>query len=300
MGRFSVRRIAMIAVIGIGVIVALAGAALAAWMGPDGMRTSGPQPVDTDASVIVTDIDVLDWNNAHVHINATFDGPKAVFIGMGNAVDVQDFLSDAERVQVTEFEMPWSIETEEIAGEPTLAAAPTAIDWWQAHSAGIGGAGIDFVVPPEASQVVIMGFEGSDLSGMTLEVGYSLPIGFTGALGLIPAGLGSAFAAWWIGSGRPVLLEREEDVGRSVLAVDPEDDEIVYVWIDEDGVEHEVGADEVHDFEVVEEPPGSDDVVYVWIDDDGVEHEISPDEAQGLEVVEERVDDVRDGEGRAR
>ena len=84
----------------------------------------------------------------------------------------------------------------------------------------------------------------------------------------------------------------------------------MYVYVDEDGVEHEISAEEAAQYEVVEgrahrrageraggrgprapdsEPDAADDepATYFWVDEHGIEHEVSADELHEFELYDE-------------
>ncbi|MFI5425582.1 hypothetical protein [Aeromicrobium sp. UC242_57] len=80
------------------------------------------------------------------------------------------------------------------------------------------------------------------MSGLTVTAAYGVSGGFTKGLAMLLGGLGLG----WLG----LLLRRR------------------HLWSDE---------------WAADEQETSDEVIYVYVDDDGVEHEISAEEAEGLE-----------------
>jgi len=293
----------------LGVIVAVAGAAIMVVLGPDSRVTTGPHAVETDAIAVVTAPKVVRWADVQVDVLAEVPVRKPIFIGVANAVDVQDFVGRTQRLEVTSFDRPWTIRTRDVEGLPNLPGAPTALDWWLDSSAGLGGASISTRLPDQTVSVAILSVGSSNLSGLQVTVAYGVTGGFAKGIALLL--LGAALV--WLG----VLLQRRM---RRADGVDDLGEEIVYVYVDEHGVEHEISAEEAADLEVVEEvevhdadeppPPAAaaepapepepapevDDaeevVVYVYVDDDGVEHEISADELAEFEVVD---DDEEEG-----
>lgn len=233
------RRAAGCAAVGVGLIAAFAGLGLAVFLGPDGRRDTGPKAVDVDGSVIVTAPQVLSWSGITIHIDANVDPGEAVFIGLGNAVDVSDYVAEARYVKVTSYEHPWDIEHHTVEGRNGLPAAPTAVDWWIAHSGGVGGANFSALLPDETVQLAIVGLGGAELSGLRLNLAYSLPIGFWGSLGIVLCGVGVAFMGGLSLRGRRLWRG-----GRGLRGAGISDDEFVYVFVDPDGVEHELGASE--------------------------------------------------------
>ena len=124
----------------LGAALALAGTALAVVLGPDSRFTTGPHAVDTDGVAIVTRPGVITWTGLQVDVLAEVPVNKPVFVGIGNSVDVQNYVRRTRRLEVTSFSTPWNVTTREVKGIPSLPAAPTALDWWYSGAAGLGGA----------------------------------------------------------------------------------------------------------------------------------------------------------------
>lgn len=232
----------------LGVLIALLGAAVMVVLGPDSRLTTGPHPIETDAIAVVAAPDAIRWADVQVDVLAEVPARKPVFLGIGNAVDVQDFVGSTRRLEVTGFQRPWDLTTREVDGEPNLPGAPTALDWWLDSAAGLGGATISTQLPDETVSIAVLSVGSSNLSGLEVTLAYGVRGGFAkgGALFLLGAGL--AWLGVLVRRGRPDHLPVDDDEP-------PEDvrEEVVYVFIDEDGVEHEVGEDELADFEIVDE-----------------------------------------------
>ena len=128
------------AVLALGAVVAVFGLALMAILGPDGRFTSGPHAVNATGVAVVTAPTVLSWKNVEVEILAEVSANKPVFVGMANSVDLQAYMKGVKRLEVTSFETPWEVRTRQAAGQDALPGAPTAVDWWRAYAAGLGGA----------------------------------------------------------------------------------------------------------------------------------------------------------------
>lgn len=283
----------------LGMVVAISGVATMVVLGPDSRITTGPHAIETDAVAVVTAPKVIRWADVQVDILAEVPVRKPIFIGIGNAVDVQDFVARSQRLEITKFKRPWDLDTREVKGTPNLPGAPTAVDWWIDSSAGLGGASISARLPDQTVSVAILSVGSSNLSGLEVTLAYGVAGGFAKGVALLLLGL----ALLWVG----VLVlrglwSRDEEDGDG-------DEEVVYVYIDEDGVEHEISSEEAADLEVVEaveeveepvvpepEPvpvpgpesePVAETVVYVYVDEDGVEHEVSEDELAEFEVVDE-------------
>ncbi|MEG9226321.1 hypothetical protein [Aeromicrobium sp. Sec7.5] len=295
----------------LGVLIAVAGIAVMVVLGPDGRVTTGPHAIDTDAAAVVTAPGVVSIVGVQVDLLVEVPIDKPVFVGVGNTVDVQDYLQDTARVEVTSYEAPWTIETRDVEGQPNLPSAPTALDWWFVAQAGLGGADISLTLPDEPLSIAVVAVGSTNLSGLEVTMAYGIRGGFGRGAGIALLGIGLA----WFG----VLLRRrhvwrvDQPVDDVLLAEEVEEVE-VYVYVDEHGVEHEIDPAELDGFEVVDEQPpqpvaspnpdpgpeiaavsepAPDEVtaVYVWVDDDGVEHEVTEDELHEFEVVDDEPDE---------
>jgi hypothetical protein len=278
------------ALVVLGVLLGAIGAAAMVALGPDNRFTTGPHAIETDDIAVVTAPRAIRWADVQVDILAEVPVRKPIFVGIGNAVDVQDYLAKTQRLEVTSFKRPWKLQTRQIKGKPNLPSAPTAVDWWIDSSAGLGGASISMQLPDETVSVAIVSVGSSNLAGLQVTLAYGVKGGFAkgGALVLIGA------AAVW--AGLLVRRQREDYDEDDVLDMD-EDEDVVYVYVDDDGTEREISASEAADLEVVEvveevvtveEPePVEEQVVYVYVDDDGIEHEVSAEELAEFEIVDE-------------
>nr|MCW2727051.1 hypothetical protein [Aeromicrobium sp.] len=225
----------------LGVLAAIAGVAVMVVLGPDSRLTTGPHAIETDDIAVVTAPEVIRWADVQIDVLAEVPVRKPIFVGLGNAVDVQDFVGKAQRLEVTEFKRPWELGTRDVEGTANLPGAPTALDWWIDSSAGLGGASISTRLPDQTVSLAILSVGSSNLSGLEVTVAYGVKGGFAKGLALLLLGLGLV----WLG-----LL-----VVRGLRAGDGDDleEEVVYVYIDEDGVEHEISAEEAARLDVVEE-----------------------------------------------
>jgi hypothetical protein len=295
-----VRRLAWPAVV-LGAVLAVLGIAVMLVLGPDSRFTTGPHDVDTDGVAVVTAPGVISWRNLRVDVLVEVPVDKPVFVGLGNTVDVQDYVGGTQRLEVTSFRVPWTVRTREVDGRPALPGAPTALDWWLADSAGLGGAAISTRLPDESVSLAVLAVGASDLSGLRVTFAYGVEGGFargTAALlvgvGLVWGGLLLRRAPAAVGTGGADAVELEEV------------EEVVYVFVDERGVEHEVSAEEAERLQARlaggtpqeptpaaapapagPEPAAVEEVVYVFVDEDGVEHEVPADQLDAYQVVDD-------------
>ncbi len=231
----------------LGALMSLLGIAMMVVLGPDSRVTSGPHIVDTNGIAVVTAPKTISWTGVRMTVLAELPVNKPVFVGLGNAVDVDNYVKNTKRLEVDEFHRPWEVHTRTIKGEENLPAAPTALDWWLADSAGLGGASIDTTLPDQTVSLAILSVGFSNLKGLKVTVGYGIKGGFAKGSGLVLFGFGGI----WLGTQlrRGQEFWREEEYEDDDL--DDEDfDDVVYVYIDEHGVEHEISADEAADYDV--------------------------------------------------
>lgn len=281
----------------LGLLCALLGLSMAVVLGPDGRRTTGPHTVDVDSSVLVTAPRVITWGDVKVDVLVEVPAKKPVFIGLGNTVDVENLVANVQRTEVTKFETPWKPTLKAHDGEqPTVRGAPTALDWWIADSAGLGGASISTTLPDEPTSIAVVAIGASSLSGLKVTLAYGIAGGFFKGLGLAFVGAGLFLGGRILRRGESPLEEGD------LRGNDEDDEEVVYVYVDDDGVEHVLTEDEIDDaqFEVIvedeDEPEPEPEPRYVWIDDDGVEHEMTQAELDELGDDVEIVDDEQEGD----
>lgn len=321
----------------------LAGLALMVVLGPDSRFVTGPHEVDTDGIAVVTAPRVISYSGLRIDVLAEVPVNKPVFVGLGNTVDVQDYLGAAQRLEVTSFSTPWEPRAREVEGTPALPGAPTALDWWISDSAGLGGASISTTLPDETVSLAILSVGATNLSGLQVTFAYGLEGGFAQGAGLALLGVGGLIGGRALVRDDELFLDDDDDDEELYEEVE----EVVYVYVDEDGVEHEISEqeaerltqeqeDEAHpasteepvtaaaserppaianvvtagdivagvvptepEPELEPEPtPIPERVVYVFVDEDGVEHEVGEDELADFEVVDD--DEAgQDEEGRA-
>ena len=233
----------------LGVAAVVLGVGAMVVLGPDSRVTTGPHAIETDDIAVVTAPRAIRWADVQVDVLAEVPVRKPVFIGIGNAVDVQDYMSRTQRLEITSFSRPWDVDTREVGGQPNLPGAPTALDWWIESSAGLGGASISTRLPDQTVSIAVVSVGSSNLAGLKISLAYGVKGGFAKAGGLVLLGLAVVVLGQVIRRGRD-----QEDVDEGDADVDDQDvEEVVYVYVDEDGVEHEVGEDELAEFEIVDE-----------------------------------------------
>lgn len=232
------------ALMALGAVVAVVGIVGAVVLGPDSRFTTGPHPVDTSGTVVVTTPGVITHRGVQVDVLAEVPVNKPVFVGLGNAVDVQDLVSRTERLEVTSFSTPWEVEMRQVDGQPGLPGAPTALDWWITDSAGLGGASISTTLPDETVSLAVLAVGSTNLSGLQVSLAYGVRGGFASSLALVLLGTGGVLGGNALRRGQRLFVEEVEDLEEIEYV-----EEVVYVVVGEDGEEHELSAEEVAELE---------------------------------------------------
>ncbi len=242
----------------LGAVCAVAGLAAMIVLGPDSRFTTGPHAIDTDGIAVVTAPSAIRWKGVQVDLLAAVPVNKPVFVGIGNSVDVENYIKETRRIEVTSFSTPWNLKVRNVEGREGLSGAPTALDWWLAGSAGLGGARISTLLPDETVSAAILSVGSSNLQGLEVSYAYGIKGGFATGGGLLLAGLGGIWGGALIRRAEGYWDEDEADTvfaRRRVAAPGDaveEIEEVVYVYVDEDGVEREISAEEAAGYEVVE------------------------------------------------
>lgn len=242
----------------LGAVCAVAGLAAMIVLGPDSRFTSGPHAIDTDGIAVVTAPAAISWKGVQVDVLAEVPVNKPVFVGIGNSVDVENYVKETRRIEVTSFSTPWNLKVRNVDGRDGLSGAPTALDWWLAGSAGLGGARISTLLPDETVSAAILSVGSSNLQGLKVSYAYGIKGGFAKGAALVLVGLGGMWGGALIRRGEGLWDEEEaETVFARRRAAGPDEtveeiEEVVYVYVDEDGVEHEISAEDAAGYEVVE------------------------------------------------
>lgn len=252
----------------LGVLSALAGIAVMIVLGPDSRFTTGPHQIDTDGIAVVTAPKVITWKGVQIDVLAEVPVNKPVFVGIGNSVDVENYVKDTRRLEVTSFSTPWNVQTRNVDGREGLSGAPTALDWWIADSAGLGGARISAQLPDQTVSAAILSVGSSNLQGLQVSFAYGIRGGFAKGAGMLLLGIGVAWGGSLIRRGEGLQDEDVVLARRRTPEHDGEDDveeieEVIFLYIDEDGVEHEISVEEAAGYDVVEvvvEEDGAEDL----------------------------------------
>ena len=192
---------------------------------------------------------VISWADVQVDLLAEVPVRKPVFVGIANSVDVENYVGKTQRLEVTGFETPWTVRTHEVKGRGNLPGAPTTSTGGSRQSAGLGGASISTQLPDETvSGGGPLGRLDDNLSGVEISLG----VRHQGRLlqGASPcccSGLAAVWSGWWSADAGLWLAGPYDEEGPII------EEEVVYVYVDEDGVEHEMSAEEAQEYDVVDE-----------------------------------------------
>jgi hypothetical protein len=178
-----------------GVVLIVVGAACAAVVGTDDGLSSGTHRLTSDGSAIVTADTVLDRVGPTVSVAVTTPDGGPVFVGLANAVDVDDYLAGSPVTRVDSFSFPWDVQTTAVDGRLAPQADPRDLDWWLASDSGKGSASIDFPLPDDVVDVVIMDPDRGTGFAADVTVTAQIPGLFWGAIAVAAFGVGLVLAA---------------------------------------------------------------------------------------------------------
>lgn len=220
------RRAAGWALLFVGVLLVLLGAAAAFLFGPDDAVATGPHALSSDGVAVITAPAVLGYAGPAVEVTvATVDGKQPVFVGIANDIDAQDYLAGASYTQIDSLSLPWDVTTTQVPGDEVPAATPRDLDWWLVRDEGLGTARISFRLPD--SPVDIVAIDPDLQPGLRIEVTATLVQkgAFVGGLATAVSGLGLLTAGWVFASRarvRPVAGPYRPDAPQTEAQSEPE------------------------------------------------------------------------------
>jgi hypothetical protein len=195
------RRRGGLALIALGVLSVLLGAALAVAFGPDNEIGTGPHRLSTRGQAIVTAPEALAWAGPQVRLTVhSVDPGRSLFLGVAHDVDVRDFLDGVPQTRIDTIALPWRVTTTPIPGSGLPKGDPSDVAWWYADTQGHGTASLTWRLPDTAADVVILDPLGGD--GLTVDVTAAVvaPGAFVVGLALVVLGLGVAVFGWAVRS----------------------------------------------------------------------------------------------------
>jgi hypothetical protein len=168
-----------------GLVVTVAGALAAFWLvGPDNTISAPGRALSSSGLAVVTAPNLLDRHGPTLHVTAT--GDKPLFVGVGQDIDVRDYLSSAAHTRLIRFEPPATFGLQEMRGSTDKLVAPGKLDWWVART-GSGESTLAWPIQDGRYDVVVMNADGSPAVGAQVRFGIEVHRSF----GLSLVGLGA-------------------------------------------------------------------------------------------------------------
>jgi hypothetical protein len=181
----------------VGVVIAIAGGAIMALFGSDGVLQTGRESVSTPTAALVSETatisDTADFadavGNTRIRVSARADGGKPVFVGVARSADVERYLSGVAVDEVTDFDVdPFTLDRDRRDGRAD-APAPGDQDFWVARSQGSNVASVNWKVRDGDYRFVVMNADGSADVQTDSRVGVKVPWAGAVGLGILIAGL---------------------------------------------------------------------------------------------------------------
>lgn len=152
-----------------GLVATAAGAVAAFWLvGPDNTITTPSRELAAKGLAVVSAPALLDRHGPTLHVSAT--GDKPLFIGVGQDLDVRDYLSGVAHTQLVRFDPPATFGTQELRGRTGKLTPPGQLDWWVAQSA-TGAQSLSWPIRDGRYDVVVMNADGSPAVGAQVTFG---------------------------------------------------------------------------------------------------------------------------------
>ena len=201
-----------------GALLALAGGAVFAAFGSDGVLSTDRQALSTPTSALVSatasinDTAVVSdvVGDTRIKISADADGGRPVFVGVGRSADVDRYLAGAATDEIIDvdagpFQSDFSLTRERHAGS-AVPAAPGTQSFWVARSTGRDAA-VDWKVRDGDYRVVVMNADGSRGVATHTTLGVDVPFMPGVGIGILVAGLllaGAGITTIALGARRPI------------------------------------------------------------------------------------------------
>ncbi len=152
-----------------GLLAAIAGAVAAFWLvGPDNTISTPRRELASTGLAVVTAPSLLDRHGPTLRVSAS--GDKPLFIGVGQDLDVRDYLSGTAHTRLTKFDPPATFGTQELRGDTKKLTAPSQLDWWVAQSAP-GSQAVTWPIQDGLYDVVVMNADGTPAVGAQVTFG---------------------------------------------------------------------------------------------------------------------------------
>ena len=170
-----------------GLVVTVAGAVAAFWLvGPDNTISTSGRELTSQGLAVITAPDLLDRHGPTLHVTAT--GDKPLFVGVGQDLDVRDYLADAAQTRLIRFDPPARFGTQDMRGRTAKLTPPGNLDWWVAKS-GTGQPSVAWPIGDGRYDVVVMNADGSPAVGAEVRFGVEVHRAFGICLLALGAGI---------------------------------------------------------------------------------------------------------------
>ncbi len=170
-----------------GLVVTVAGAVAAFWLvGPDNTISTSGRELTSQGLAVITAPDLLDRHGPTLHVTATGDEP--LFVGVGQDLDVRDYLAGAAHTRLIRFDPPATFGAQGMRGRTTKLTPPGDLDWWVAKS-GTGQPSVAWPIQDGRYDVVVMNADGSPAVGAEVRFGVEVHRAFGICLLALGAGI---------------------------------------------------------------------------------------------------------------
>jgi hypothetical protein len=152
-----------------GLVATVAGAIAAFWLvGPDNTISTPSREFASSGLAVVTAPTLLDRHGPTLHVNAS--GDKPLFVGVGQDLDVRDYLAGSAHTRLVRFDPPGTFGTQDLRGRSGKLTPPGQLDWWVAQSAA-GSQSVSWPMQDGRYEVVVMNADGTPAVGAHVTFG---------------------------------------------------------------------------------------------------------------------------------
>jgi len=152
LGRWSVARLAAALIAVVGVLLVVAGGLQATVFASSAVTRA--ELIAPRQSVITTAVGLLGLEGPRVQVDVTDGGRRQVFIGIGRAGDVDAYLAQVSRLEVTGQDGDGGLLTKQIGSQPSLPD-PAGVDIWVTSVRGTGTANLAWPDAPGQWRLVV-------------------------------------------------------------------------------------------------------------------------------------------------
>ncbi|MFG1816417.1 hypothetical protein ACGFIF_21860 [Kribbella sp. NPDC049174] len=171
-----------------GLVVTLAGAVAAFWLvGPDNTISTGSRQFTSQGLAVITAPHLLDRHGPTLHVTATGDRP--LFVGVGQDLDVANYLAGTAHTRLIRFDPPATYGTQEMRGRSPKLTPPGELDWWVAQAGGSARQSVAWPIQDGRYDVVVMNADGTPAVGADVRFGVEVDRAFGICLLVLGAGI---------------------------------------------------------------------------------------------------------------